>query len=125
PKLHLGVILGCALPRFRSHGGKRLRGKESFFTTLISTSIHLIWRIRNERVLEQKVACEHEIENRWIASMNAALKRDQLLTNKTRFGTLAKKKHVVLEAWSGILQNEDSLPDDWTSTKGVLVGIWP
>ncbi|KAK7000950.1 hypothetical protein R3P38DRAFT_3327566 [Favolaschia claudopus] len=112
PELHWGLILGCGLPRFRTNRGNRLRAKERFFTILVSASIHLIWKLRNER-------------NRWFSMINSALKRDQTLTNKARFGSLAKTKQIVLETWSGVLQNEHALPDDWTQSKGVLVGIWP
>ncbi|KAK6984955.1 hypothetical protein R3P38DRAFT_2806009 [Favolaschia claudopus] len=125
PKLYWGLLLGCALPRFRSSRGSRLRGKERFFTILLSTSLHFIWKLRNERVFEAKNISETEITNRWISILNAALRRDQILTNKARFGSLAKKKGLVLETWSGMLQNEDALPEDWTQSKGVLVGIWP
>ncbi|KAK7061752.1 hypothetical protein R3P38DRAFT_2494191 [Favolaschia claudopus] len=125
PKLHWGLVLGCGLPRFRSNKGHRLRGKERFFTILLSASVHLIWKLRNERVLEGKNITDTEIENRWISTINSALKRDQTLTNKARFGSLGKTKQIVLETWSGVLQNEDALPDDWTQSKGVLVGIWP
>jgi ribonuclease HI len=53
------------------------------------------------------------------------LKRDWILTDKVKFGTLALKKQLVLNTWSGLLKDEDSLPDDWTKIEGVLVGIWP
>ncbi|KAK6975034.1 hypothetical protein R3P38DRAFT_2787440 [Favolaschia claudopus] len=125
PELHWGLILGCGLPRFRTNRGNRLRAKERFFTILVSASIHLIWKLRNERVLEGKNLTDAEIENRWFSMINSALKRDQTLTNKARFGSLAKTKQIVLETWSGVLQNEHALPDDWTQSKGVLVGIWP
>ncbi|KAJ7762994.1 hypothetical protein B0H16DRAFT_1219920, partial [Mycena metata] len=65
------------------------------------------------------------IHNRWVSLINRALKRDILLTNQARFGSLAIKKQVVLNTWSGTLLEEDSLPDDWTKSKGVLVGIRP
>ncbi|KAK7041280.1 hypothetical protein R3P38DRAFT_2512287 [Favolaschia claudopus] len=125
PRLHWGLILGSALPHFRSARGKRLRGKERFFTIIVSTSVHLIWKIRNERILEGKIITNIEVENRWISAINSSLRRDQILTNKARFGSLGKSKQIVLETWSGVLQNEDALPDDWTRSKGVLVGIWP
>ncbi|KAK7019938.1 hypothetical protein R3P38DRAFT_2631262 [Favolaschia claudopus] len=126
PTLNWGLLIGCALPRFKSKRGKRsLEGKDRFFTILVSTSMHLIWKIRNERVLENKIVSNTEVHNRWLSLINAALKRDQLLTNKARFGSLAKKPQLVLETWSGVLHNEDSLPDNWLLEKGVLVGIRP
>jgi hypothetical protein len=57
--------------------------------------------------------------------MNDTLNRDKLLTNRARFGSLAIKKQLVLNTWSGTLLDEDSLLDDWKKSKGVLVGIRP
>jgi ribonuclease HI len=47
---------------------------------------------------------------------------DRLLTDKNKFGSLAFKKQMVLNTWSGTLANEDSLSDDWLH-EGVLVGM--
>ncbi|KAJ6618614.1 hypothetical protein B0H10DRAFT_1795006 [Mycena sp. CBHHK59/15] len=57
--------------------------------------------------------------------VNSALGRDRILTNKMKFGNLALNKDLVLRTWSGLLMNEAALPDDWTYTVGVLVGIQP
>jgi ribonuclease HI len=85
--------------------------------------MNLIWNLRNERVLDTHTeASEAEIHNRWVSLMNAALKRDQLLSNRIRFGSLATEKQVVLNTWSGMLLDEGSLPDNWTSVKGVFCG---
>jgi hypothetical protein len=56
--------------------------------------------------------------------VNRALRRDRLLTDKIKFGPLALKKQLVLNTWSGILMDEESLPDDWIY-EGVLVGMRP
>ncbi|KAK7038579.1 hypothetical protein R3P38DRAFT_3311573 [Favolaschia claudopus] len=125
PTLNWGLLLGCGLARFRSKEGKLRKGKNRLFTILVSTSMKLIWTLRNERVFDGKIAASNEVHNRWLALINSALKRDQLLTNRYRFGNLSKNTNIVLETWSGALANEDSLPDDWTQVKGVLVGIWP
>ncbi|KAJ7697858.1 hypothetical protein B0H17DRAFT_1130139 [Mycena rosella] len=83
-------------------------------------------RLRNDRVLgTAKLAAESEIHNLWVSTINSTLKRDKLLTNRTRFGDLAIRKQLVLNTWSGTLLDEDSLLDDWIKSKGVLVGIQP
>ncbi|KAJ6609644.1 hypothetical protein B0H10DRAFT_1813420 [Mycena sp. CBHHK59/15] len=64
-----------------------------------------------------------EIHNRWLKSVNSALGRDRILTNKMKFGNLALNKDLVLRTWSGLLMNEDTLLGNWTYTVGVLVGI--
>ncbi|KAJ7826030.1 hypothetical protein B0H13DRAFT_2241148 [Mycena leptocephala] len=94
PKLNWRLLLGCGLARFTSPNGKR-------------------------RVFEtHTLASKAEIHNRWVELINSALKRDQLLTNRARFGSLATKKQLVLDTWSGALLDEDSLPDDWIKLKG-------
>ena len=67
-----------------------------------------------------------EIYNQWLRAVNRALQRDRLLTltDEIKFGPLALEKQLVLKTWSGLLMDEDSLPDDWTS-EGVWVGMRP
>ncbi|KAJ7506053.1 hypothetical protein B0H11DRAFT_1707609 [Mycena galericulata] len=126
PKLNWGLLLGCGLARFTSSKGKIVPALNRFFAIIVSTSMYLIWNLRNARVFETPTpASETEIHNRWVSQMNSSLRRDQLLTNRTKFGPLAFKKQLVLNTWSGTLLDEDSLPDDWTKSKGVLVGIRP
>ncbi|KAJ6551930.1 hypothetical protein B0H19DRAFT_950337 [Mycena capillaripes] len=131
-KLNWGLILGCGLARFTSPKGKPIPVQSRFFTIIVSTSKSLIWSLRNERVPEtHTMASENKIHNRWeihnrcVSWMNAALNRDRLLSNCARFGSLATRKQLVLNTWSGTLLDEDSLPDDWTIVKGVLGGIRP
>ncbi|KAF8140910.1 hypothetical protein K438DRAFT_1636758 [Mycena galopus ATCC 62051] len=126
PKINRGLLIGCGLARFKAPGGILTRVKNRFFTILVSTAMQLIWNLRNERVFEtHRAASDSQIHNRWTAIINTALKRDILLTDRIRFGSLATKKQVVLNTWSGVLLDEDSLPDDWIRSKGVLVGIRP
>ncbi|KAJ6460238.1 hypothetical protein C8R45DRAFT_1056146 [Mycena sanguinolenta] len=106
PNLNWGLVLGCGLTRFKSLRGMIVPAKNRFFTIIVSLSSQLIWNLRNECVFETHTeASETEIYNRWLSMVNAA--------------------QLVLDTWSGTLADEDSLPDDWINTKGVLVGIWP
>ncbi|KAJ7735928.1 hypothetical protein B0H16DRAFT_1326836, partial [Mycena metata] len=114
-----GLILGCSLARFKSHTRKPVPAQNRFYTIIVTISMKLIWNLRNERMFETHCAAtDKEIHNRWVSLINSALKRDILLTNQARFGSLAIKKQVVLNTWSGTLLEEDSLPDDWTKSKG-------
>ncbi|KAJ6527512.1 hypothetical protein B0H19DRAFT_969846 [Mycena capillaripes] len=93
PKLNWGLLLGCALARFKSTKGVLIPAKNRFFTIVISTSMRLLWNLRNERLFQtRRSPSEQEIHNRWLSAINAALKYDQLITNKARFGSLAIKK---------------------------------
>ncbi|KAJ6578102.1 hypothetical protein B0H19DRAFT_930983, partial [Mycena capillaripes] len=115
------------LVKFPSAKGKSIPQKQRLFTLLVSTSMHLIWRLRNERRFNDGNGkhTHTEIHNRWVAGLDLVLKRDRLFTNKIHFGRLAFKRHIVLNTWSGILWDEDSLPDDWIQSDRVLVGIRP
>ncbi|KAJ7903231.1 hypothetical protein B0H13DRAFT_2025770, partial [Mycena leptocephala] len=110
PKLNWGLILGCNLVRFKTANGIRPE-QGRLFAILVSVGWHCI--VAN-------------IHNHWLKSVNSALQRDRILTDKVKFGPFALRKwQMVLNTWSGLLRDEDSLPDDWTLTEGVLVGIWP
>ncbi|KAJ7126638.1 hypothetical protein C8R46DRAFT_927066 [Mycena filopes] len=126
PKLNWGLLLGCGLAKFKSSKGKPVFSQNCFFTVIVSLSMKLIWDLRNWRVFDTlELASETEIHNRWVSMVNSALRRDILLTNRARFGSLSIKKQLVLNTWSGTLLDEDSLPDDWIKSEGVLVGIRP
>ncbi|KAJ7266133.1 hypothetical protein C8J57DRAFT_1068982 [Mycena rebaudengoi] len=127
PKLSWGLILGCNIVRFKSQRGAIVPHKGRLFAILISIAWHLIWNLRVDRVITNPgvTYSAANIHNRWLKLVNSALQRDRILTNTTIFGPLALKKQLVLNTWSGLLLNEDSLPDDWILTAGVLVGIQP
>ncbi|KAJ6460550.1 hypothetical protein C8R45DRAFT_842622 [Mycena sanguinolenta] len=124
PKMNWGLLLRCGLARFWSSQGKILPAKNRLFPIVVSISMRIIGYLRNQCVFETHSSpSEQEINSHWVSMMNATLRQDQLLTNTARFGDLAIKKQLVLNTWGGTLFDEDSLPDDWTKTKGVLVGI--
>jgi hypothetical protein len=127
PSLNWGLILGCNLVKFKHINSKISPVMGRLYAVLVSTAWHTIWNVRNDKVLKNPDRCitDIEIHNRWLKSVNSALGRDRILTNKLKFGDLALNKDLVLRTWSGLLMNEDSLPDDWTYTAGVLVGIQP
>ncbi|KAJ6563260.1 hypothetical protein DFH09DRAFT_1082320 [Mycena vulgaris] len=113
PSLSWGLILGCNLVKFKHPNRKIIPAMGRLFAIL---------NIRNDRVLKNpgRNITDTEIHNRWLKSINSALGRDRILTDKLKFGDLALNKDLVLRTWSGLLMNEDSLPDDWTYTVGVL-----
>ncbi|KAJ6529395.1 hypothetical protein B0H19DRAFT_870283, partial [Mycena capillaripes] len=87
PRLSWGLILGCNLIKFKPMNGKIMPNKQRLFAILVSTSLHLIWRLRNERRFDNnnKIHTHTEIPNHWLAVINITLKRDRLLTNKIHF----------------------------------------
>jgi hypothetical protein len=124
--LNWGLVLGCNLVTFKSDKGVLLPEKRRSFAILVSVAWHLIWNLRHGQVIDNpdRTQSTTEIHNRWLEAVNAILTRDRLLTDRNKFGLLAYKKQIVLSMWSGILLDEDSLPDDWIHEE-VLVGIRP
>ncbi|KAF8143781.1 hypothetical protein K438DRAFT_1632909 [Mycena galopus ATCC 62051] len=121
-ELSWGLLLGCNLSKFRTGGGKILANKQRLFTILVSTSMHLTWKLRNKYHFEMDtnaVPSQIEIHNDWVSAINMALKHDILSTKKIHFGQLALKRQTVLNTLSGILWDEDSLPDDWIQSDRV------
>jgi len=113
PPPTLGQIMACAAITRQDAGATRL------FRILVSESAHLIWRLRNERVIQKKEeASQREIYNRWCKTINNRLGLDCTLTNAAKYGKRAIKKSVVLRTWSKVLKNEENLPKDWTWETG-------
>ncbi|KAJ7437887.1 hypothetical protein B0H11DRAFT_1753262 [Mycena galericulata] len=78
PKLNWGLLLGCGLARFKSTKGTSIPAKHRIFTIIISTSMCLLWNLRNEWLFETHTCpSELEIHNHWVYAINAALKQDQ------------------------------------------------
>jgi ribonuclease HI len=125
PAVSLGTILGCGLAEFRDDKGKLKRGSQRLYRILISESAYLIWKLRNDRVISRAGAptTKEEIINKWKFAINQRLQVDIMLANRPMRGkrpALASK--LVLETWSGILDNERSLPANWLREPRVLVG---
>lgn len=60
PNLNWGLLLGCALAKFKSPRGCTVPAKNWFFTILVSTSMHLIWKLRNKRIFETHTLATHD-----------------------------------------------------------------
>jgi hypothetical protein len=96
----------------------------------VSESAYLIWLLRCERVIEhhnRRTAPANEIRNRWLAAINARLQVDRLMTNRYKYKERALPAKVVRDTWSGVLKNEELLPEGWEkdNSPGVLVGMEP
>ncbi|PBK78096.1 hypothetical protein ARMSODRAFT_946958 [Armillaria solidipes] len=106
-----GIIMSCGVRSPSSHRSQTKRGTETrFCQILISESAHLIWKMRNDR-------------QRWTHALNRRMKLDCILSDRKRFQRKATQKSLVLKTWQGTLLEESSLPEDWTTINGVLVGI--
>ncbi|KAJ6551124.1 hypothetical protein B0H19DRAFT_1296164 [Mycena capillaripes] len=128
PELTLGGVLGCGLASFYDDNGKALSGASRLYRILISESLFIIWKARNDIVIERagEPLSNAEIHNRWIFRINQRLERDCTLSNQARYDKgISIKPALVLQTWSSTLQNEDKLPENWLRVPKVLVGIGP
>ncbi|KAH9847291.1 ribonuclease H-like protein [Lenzites betulinus] len=121
-----GTIMGIASYNGNPADGRGESGASRLARIVVAESAHLIWKLRCQRVIEwcddqQKEHCTVQVTNKWYAAMNARLKMDIALTHK-RWASSRIQKSVVLATWRGVVRDEKSLPDDWTSESGVLVG---
>ncbi|KAJ7140527.1 ribonuclease H-like protein [Mycena crocata] len=114
----LGEIMVCGMAQKGDKGTTRL------YRILVSEAAFLIWKIRNERVIQQKnEASRQEIENRWMLSINNRLKFDRAQTDAAKYGSKSLKKSLVQETWTKVIENESYLPEDWMREAEVLVGV--
>ena len=118
PRIQLAV--------FRSEDGNRLRDIESLWCILCTEALHLIWKLRCERVIqnEGREFSDREIINRFYAVLDARLTLDR----RTAAIAVGKKalratEPEVERIWHAILENGKNLPPKWVVDSGVLVGI--
>ncbi|KAJ7222668.1 hypothetical protein B0H12DRAFT_1031287, partial [Mycena haematopus] len=124
-QISLGSILGCGLVNFKDEEGKASPGARRLYRILVSESAFTIWKIRNDRVISQagEPLTETAIINKWIFNINKRLQQDVVLANRPpgrKRPCLAPK--LVRETWSGILDDEEKLLENWLRGTRVLVG---
>ena len=133
PEHNLGVILGVgclSLPRNRAeanqdehntHPTPKEKAILRLLQILLSEAAHLVWVMRCERVIQEKVLNEQGIKNRWLRAINERLTTDRLTAHKSKrdkkFTTLAKN------TWEKVLRRNGTLPLNWFRNREVLVGI--
>jgi hypothetical protein len=119
-----GTIMAISAITLHKSISKSKVGVNRLLRILITEAAHLIWKLRCERVIQKENApfTKNEIKKKWTQVLNARLDLDRKLTHQ-RFGKKALPKKLVKTTWQGILQNEETLPENWITNDGVLVGI--
>ncbi len=119
-----GTTFGAACAVFRAQTGSRKGVIESLWCILCTEALHLIWKLRCERVIQNEGAefTEIEITNRYYATMDPRLNLDRR-TAVRACGRKALKPQEVERIWLPILANASELPPKWVGDNGVLVGI--
>ncbi|OSD04674.1 hypothetical protein PYCCODRAFT_1488156 [Trametes coccinea BRFM310] len=119
PQLDLASVLGI------NEAGTS--ADDRLLRILMTEAVHLIWRIRCERVVDTEADPPHchtpeVIAKRWRKALNARLAIDQQLTRPVK-GRAYLDRTAVLKTWRGLLEDEASLPEDWIFRRRVLVGM--
>ncbi|PBK94269.1 hypothetical protein ARMGADRAFT_1029410 [Armillaria gallica] len=119
-----GTIMSCGIQLLNMHRSRNKQATERFHRILISESVHLIWKIRNDRVINERPNyTSRKIEQRWSHVINRWMRLDCILSDKKKFQKKAIRVPLVLKTWRGTLLHESSFPEDWTRENRVLVDI--
>ena len=128
PDISIGTIMGCgslaipnANPLENAHPPRRIReGKKRLLQILVSESAHLIWVLKCERVIQEHIHTANETYHRWLRAINMRLTSDKITATKIKRDEKSKKK--VKSTWEHVLRKQGDLPDDWITSREVLVG---
>ncbi len=119
-----GMAFGAACASFKTEKGARRTAIESLWTILCTEAVHLIWKLRCERVIQREGRdfTAQEITNRYYSTMDSRLDLDRR-TAALMKGKRSLKPKEVERIWLPILNEGHNLPPKWVTNSGVLVGI--
>ncbi|KAL1687731.1 hypothetical protein GGG16DRAFT_61566 [Schizophyllum commune] len=122
---NLGTVVGAACAYFPTEDGSPRPGRQRLWTILVAEAAHLIWKMRCERVIQREGIqfSTQEAIHRWEAVIGARLDTDRRLTSVERYGRRAMSAQLVESTWRPVVIERESLPYNWVTDIGVLVGI--
>ena len=82
------------------------RGPTRLFQILLSESAYLIWVLRCERVIQEKVLTERETNARWNRAINERLTIDKLTASKIVRNEKFTK--LIKETWDPALKKQET-----------------
>ena len=125
PAISLGMLLGCgsiALPPQEDQ--PRNKAPSRLLRILLSESMHLIWVLRCERVIQGTQHTPTATETRWKNKIYQRIVIDRYIASTHPGKNLSRS--LVYQTWTPALQ--ELIPDldpDWVVRDEVLVGINP
>ncbi|TFK88462.1 hypothetical protein K466DRAFT_613495 [Polyporus arcularius HHB13444] len=119
-----GTAMGAACAVFKNPRGVRQPSLKSLWCILCTEAVHLIWKMRCERVIQREGEefSNEEITNRFYATISSRLTLDCRTSVRSR-GKKALKPQEVERIWRPVIDNGQDLPPRWVGDCGVLVGI--
>ncbi|KAF8330807.1 uncharacterized protein EI90DRAFT_2996369, partial [Cantharellus anzutake] len=123
--LDISYIMAAPIIEIKAASGRSKVGEIRLFRIVVLECAWQLWKARCRRVMnpDRPQTTYKEVKNALKAGLNDKLHQDIALTNRNKYGRKALPPKLVLHTWSGNLQNEESQPDNWLSSSGVLVGI--
>ncbi|KAI0345610.1 hypothetical protein BDW22DRAFT_1313007, partial [Trametopsis cervina] len=127
PAITIGSITGINLIHLHDTNERPLPGSSRLLHIAVAESAYLIWKLRCERVVghSDDLTFQHtpeSITNKWMNTINRRLTLDIALTHPKLPTSKRIPAATVLATWSGTLDHEDALPENWLHQAGVLVG---
>ncbi len=119
-----GTVFGAACAVIMNETGTRMKALEELWCILCTEALHLIWKLRCERVIQKEGVqfSDNEITNRYYAAMDSRLNLDRRTAARAR-GKRALKPKDVERIWLPVLRDGHKLPPKWVVDSRVLVGI--
>jgi hypothetical protein len=126
----MGIVLGCgsthASPRSAQAENPTEqqrnvpKGATRLLQILLSEAAHLIWVLRCERAIQDHNHSPSEISNRWYRAINTRLTDDKITATKIKRDKASVQ--MVKNTWEHVLRKHSDLPEDWITSREVLVG---
>ncbi|KAF8257150.1 hypothetical protein EI94DRAFT_1633661, partial [Lactarius quietus] len=133
PPISIGIVLGCGNLSARPHindvdkrteqqrqTNVKSKGVTRLLQILISEATHLIWVLRCERVIQEKIHAASEAKARWFKAINRRLMEDKIIATKIKHDDQYTK--LIVATWEDPLTKFSDLPPDWIQNREVLVG---
>ncbi|TFK78243.1 hypothetical protein K466DRAFT_615492 [Polyporus arcularius HHB13444] len=119
-----GTAFGAACAVFKTDTGRRRAATESLWCILCTEALHLIWKLRCERVIQREGEefTVQYVTNRFFSTLESRLGLDRRTAVRAR-GKFSLTPSEVDRIWSPILNEGKDLPPGWVVNCGVLVGI--
>jgi len=96
------------------------QGPTQLFHILLSESAYLIWVLRCERVIQERLLTEGEIKARWYCAINNRLTINKVTT--TKIMRTKRFTQLIEGTWEPALRKETEIPANWIYLHEVLVG---
>ena len=87
---------------------------------LISEAAHLIWVLRCERVIRERIHSAQETEAHWLKAINRRLTEDKIVVTKIKQEKQYTK--LIKATWNNLLSKYSDPTYNWIQNCEVLVG---